>query len=1673
MNPSVLPEGIRTALLRVHRRTVRAAVVQGVCRLVLLLAIAAFAAILADACLGFPGSVRALFLSVWLGIASLEIHRRILAPLRQPPDFAALARSTEAAWPRMDERLSTVVSLAGDTGHGSPELIDELLRDTELRAVRLDPVRTVPMKPALTFAGLTILTFAFLLIPSMLVPRSGEYSRRFFTPWNNAKADPGWTLAVATGDVNVRRGDAVTLSAFVETTRDRAVLPTNAVLLVRRNGQVESQPMTRDNLVVFHARRANVTEDFEYAIAAGDAVTDWHAARAIDPPALADFRATILLPNYARTVGQEAATVEGLRDLSVLVHSRLSLDYRFDPLPETAFLEWTALGENPVVKKLPLPVVSKGFSLPVGESGTLRVILEGPKGIRSDYPPRTVAAIADAPPEFRTVTGFSARTRAIRPGEPMRIRAEVRDDRRVETVEVEYRTATLPARKIALTLERPPGGGAIASGTVDPVALAGGGAEVQLRLIASDNRRIPELGLAPQQTHYPADEKWATIRLEADAPPLAEQEIALRRDGIDEQLRRQIDELVRLAKVAERLKAAAAAKQAWTSRQTGELGDLRQRLTDSIVALESLARDTSLTVELAGLAEKIGGVVGGELAEADRRLMRVEADGERSRLLEAAENKLIEAVRKLEELRKENDRLAGVRRDLVRLDSLGNRQEANAEAAASPMPSPAKLAELLAEQKRLAEELLRLQQDSPTLKTAAQQQTVARAGELADAGEALARQIRELDQAMTRTGSERLRRRLEAMLRQQQELAERLARFERDTEILARAIQSKPLQTKEATGATADLTQNRTEDALLKMARVEHDLARLAGDLERAAANARDTKEALRQLARLQEELRHAAAELHQSPTADTPAAREALAAEQNAVARAVAALGIPPEDRLERLRKEFAGHHDTAVGAIASNRLERAEEGMNLARAALDRLSDLLPDRAARLVKTRSELNKLRFQQEGIRGSTDAILKPFQVKDPEILPPEVVARVAEVARKQRTLADELAALDLPGHEEREVRLRRAAREALDDLAAGRAGEIAQSQSRLKRELDRLDAAIGGGKPADEEVDRLAKKQREIADRLAALPKGKEIDKGLKRELSESQASIAAALPPLPGVPESSQLHHEAGEALKLADGRLRGLPTVADAARDTGTAAEALEKLSRAVNARDTPAVKAARLKAKQAEIADDYDILSRKPDPRKGEELRRAQERLAEELKGVRAGEFFKEKRKALDSVAKTRDITTGDIQAKNRKAAAESVRDLADKLAAALPADAPTAKAEETATAKTAKRARELAAEQQSLREEMTRAVEELRKPIEPTGAPKSDVAELARKQRAIAEELVGMALRLHGTQSPESTQANEAATAAGQAGRQLADGELAPASEAAQLTARRLRELAEGRAPMPTREAAAKLKARQDEIVRTLAEMSPAEAARNARAAQQQRQADLRRQTEDLGNDLARLREKAGENTALADEMKRTSAQVKQAADNLGKASMRQGDGDEPGASQARQQAADGLEMANRSLKATAPMPMSPSDSSREAGRSLAGAMEKMEAATNRLPSDPAAASTAMSESAKNLRSASKRLGQPDDASQSANAPMGPMGQSPTGTRPGTGVTDGSQTGTPDLRILGPDAAKYAGKSWGELPGELKTKLLQDLKERYGEDYARSIRLYFEQLASRRE
>jgi hypothetical protein len=95
----------------------------------------------------------------------------------------------------------------------------------------------------------------------------------------------------------------------------------------------------------------------------------------------------------------------------------------------------------------------------------------------------------------------------------------------------------------------------------------------------------------------------------------------------------------------------------------------------------------------------------------------------------------------------------------------------------------------------------------------------------------------------------------------------------------------------------------------------------------------------------------------------------------------------------------------------------------------------------------------------------------------------------------------------------------------------------------------------------------------------------------------------------------------------------------------------------------------------------------------------------------------------------------------------------------------------------------------------------------------------------------------------------------------------------------------------------------------------------------------------------------------------------------------------------------------------------------------------------------------------------MQSAAQSLSQAAQAlaKQLSNAPPPPRSQS--------GDFGAGENGTPDKNAFAAELKKYGAKTWGELPGELRTKLLQDMQVRYGDDYARIIQLYFEQIADK--
>src|SRR5262249_41518085 len=124
----------------------------------------------------------------------------------------------------------------------------------------------------------------------------------------------------------------------------------------------------------------------------------------------------------------------------------------------------------------------------------------------------------------------------------------------------------------------------------------------------------------------------------------------------------------------------------------------------------------------------------------------------------------------------------------------------------------------------------------------------------------------------------------------------------------------------------------------------------------------------------------------------------------------------------------------------------------------------------------------------------------------------------------------------------------------------------------------------------------------------------------------------------------------------------------------------------------------------------------------------------------------------------------------------------------------------------------------------------------------------------------------------------------------------------------------------------------------------------------------------------------------------------------------------------------------------------------SEAAVKAGQQMAQAQEQLSRG------QAAQARAAMEQAARALAQTVQHMAAPPTLSQRPQAV------------PGQPTASGQQGGdSPDLSAYGTDNPVHVGKPWGGLPRALRTKIVQDMKERYGEDYARMIKSYFEQIA----
>jgi hypothetical protein len=232
--------------------------------------------------------------------------------------------------------------------------------------------------------------------------------------------------------------------------------------------------------------------------------------------------------------------------------------------------------------------------------------------------------------------------------------------------------------------------------------------------------------------------------------------------------------------------------------------------------------------------------------------------------------------------------------------------------------------------------------------------------------------------------------------------------------------------------------------------------------------------------------------------------------------------------------------------------------------------------------------------------------------------------------------------------------------------------------------------------------------------------------------------------------------------------------------------------------------------------------------------------------------------------------------------------------------------------------------------------------------------------------------------------------------------------------------------------------------------------------------------LREQSTELGRAVASLRGRTAEISPQAKwpAQAATDQLSRHAPERMDHAIERLTSGHSNEALSAQRQAADAAEQAARYVEdlATALRASRPAGNADLNNSNLAEAQAAMRAASESLSTaraqaeSPADRAKAARAAAAAMQSAARELRALDRSSRGRSGPPGPSGSVPKSQ---STIAD---HGAPDLAGLKPAARAQSARAWGELPGHLRTEILESSQGQYREDYARLIELYFREIAT---
>lgn len=1664
-----LPRSLRTALSRIEQRRRAAAALRGIGLTLIIVFICAIVGMLLDFLWPLPAAARwGVWASSILAVAA-TIYSTIYWPAFRRANLLNLAAAAELKAGDLGERLTSAVDLSRENAHGSPGLIAALTRQADERAANVEASRIIPLRGSARTLAIGVGLLASLIVAARIVPDPvGSLWNRFLAPWKDL--DPAGRFiveVVCPGDSIASLGSSVVFSAKVRSRLnfDRGALPDKVLLeWTGTTGKAQRAlmaPETSDQSPntggrYFALTLPRIERSISYRVVASPARSRLYQVRAVEPPAIIELSAEVVPPAYTKL--REYRPRHPDRVIEAPEAGRVKIGFKTNHPARSFDFRWPAAPENDngsaIITQPPArPSADRRtwtFDAEAAVSGMVALSFIDENGFEYKHDPAIRLLVRpDAPP--RITLGGSNDARDARPDDFLIVNLAAIDDYGIASADLMYTiqhagTAGEETGQVA----------AAVAGMNTRVARGQAALRLQaLNLKPADvvtyHLRVADNYPPPKGPHV-VRSAARVLKIVENARPLADQDDATERSEMQSRLDAIKKSVTETRQGTEQLRYAADA----VSRGNGQWDDDRDRdlaaranaMRSSIDALQLLARDAAESSRFAPLARPLKAAAEVEAAGSHERLNAArQAKEAAARLddlrqadsrLSALQSRLDEIQRQLDEVNRRGDDRRKLRELAEKQAELGSRAEEVARNG-----DRAELDRIQAEQDRLRWQVDEIIRNSPELRAEA-------LASRADEADRLARQLRELADQQR----EEARKTADngGRARALNELAEAQRAIEQDARALA--LQTDPALQENGRGAIdvhairraiEPLDKGDVASASQQLQSGEETLRRAERDLDEIRT---DPKTLARRLARRMDVLigpANDAANAARNSKAPDDRDRalkgfEPLAARAAAIAKLAGA--IPFADAQQGQARDAARTTAQARDDLQQRRVDGVPGHLNEARDSLNRLADALPDANQVRQEARNRLGDARNRTEEVAREIERHLRetspqPGKPADPDGSAAELARRLVPLVQRQSEAAKALSALSVQRRDEPQR-----------DRAARRTQALADALDQIARQAppeSRIDPAIpitgwrllGPFSHRDQPPFPLG----QPIDFKAAF-KGRN-DKPVVWKAHQADATGLVDLIRVYSA-DSDQTAFGAAEIVSPRAGRGR----LAIGSDDT------IRIWLNGKQVFDYPGNRGFSAGQDRVDVAilEGFNRLVVKCGNGSGEWKYAVSVSMPPHT----------DPRSDLTLVRKLRDslpAATADARAsQERLEQALSGRQPADQVAAEL--------AEELARiqADAANRAR-----QNEQRAQDATALE----------------------MRRIAAALRGLNAADGAEQQAEAVRRVEEAASAAAERRDSAD-TLNRATVAAANLAKRLSE-----APGDAKPAPARPEAPHDPDLRSPAELSERanDLARRERHVREQLQAilgeriapqeHLRQQALDSGKSLAELRDSTrdlsqrsqGPANAASDIMQNHApGAMRQSAEHLAQSRPDPARDEQRRAAELVERAAGQAQDIAAALRADLPPDGQPANQP-QAASDLAAARDAQRAASQELTHARQQQDQGQSaNSSSSAKSASERMRQAADGLRTASLPK-PGGKATSeqagGGQPEPNALDPhdqvGQPVEPSLAKLQDALKAKTGRRWGELPGHLKTEILQMAQGRYRDDYARLIQLYFQEIA----